>query len=68
VSDQKLGKGEPLKVGPVPVNLIAGAVALVPAFFLGKAPVLQAASVQGGMTLLNIGVYNLVRENVDAGS
>ncbi len=67
ISDQKLGKGEPLKVGPVPVNLIAGAVVLVPAFFLGRNPVMQSASVMGGVQLLGIGTYNLVRENVDAG-
>ena len=68
ISDQKLGKGEPLKVGPIPVNLLAGAVVLVPAFFASRAPVLQAASVQGGVQLLGIGLYNLVREHVDPGT
>lgn len=68
IVDQKLGKGEPYKVGPVPVNLIAGAVAIIPAFFTGKSPVIQAASAQGGMTLINIGLYNIVRAHVDAGT
>ena len=67
ISDQKWGKGSPAKVGPVPVNLLAGAVVLVPAFFTGRQPTLQAASVHGGVQLLGIGVYNLVREHVDAG-
>lgn len=68
ISDQKLGKGQPLKAGPIPVNLIAGAVVLVPAFFLGSSPVLQSGSVHGGLQLLGIGLYNLLREHVDPGT
>jgi hypothetical protein len=67
ISDQKLGKGDVYTWGPVPVNMIAGAVVLIPAFFTGKMPVVQAASAQGGMTLFNIGLYNLIRKHVDAG-
>ena len=57
VVDQKLGKGEQYKAGPIPVNAIAGVVAVAPAFFLNKYPVLQAASVNTGMTAIKIAGY-----------
>lgn len=63
-ADQKMGAGKQWKVGPVPVTAIAGVAALVPAFFLRKEPIAQAASVQGGMTLLNLSLYSYLREEV----
>jgi hypothetical protein len=67
VSDQKLGKGAQYKVGPVPVNAIAGVVALAPAFFLGKSPIAQATSVNAGMSLLKCALYRMITDNVEAG-
>lgn len=67
-ADQKMGEGAQWKVGPVPVTAIAGAGALVPAFFTQKYPIAQAASVQTGMTLLNIGLYRwLIAEGIEPG-
>lgn len=68
IADQKMGLGHQWKLGPVPVNAIAGVVALVPAFFMGKMPIAQAVSVQSGMTLLNVALYRFVLDNVDAGT
>lgn len=65
-ADQKMGNGLQWKVGPVPVTAIAGVGALVPAFFAGKMPIAQAASVQIGMTLLNIALYRYLQEEVIA--
>lgn len=68
-ADQKMGAGHQWKVGPVPVTAIAGAVAIIPAFFTGKMPIVQAASVAAGSTLLNIAMYRyLVEEAIDAGT
>ncbi len=66
--DQKLGKGQQYKVGPVPVNAIAGAVALVPAFFAKRSPVVRAASVAVGSQLIGVAAYRLILDNVDAGT
>ncbi len=63
--DQKMGEGKQYKVGPIPVNAIAGAAALVPAFFTHKYPIVQAASVSSGTTLLSLSLYRyLIEENV----
>lgn len=68
-ADQKMGAGQQWKVGPVPIVAIAGAAALVPAFFTQKMPVVQSASVAGGMTLLNLALYRyLVEEGIEAGT
>lgn len=68
-ADQKMGAGQQWKVGPVPVTAIAGAVALVPAFFTSKMPIVQAGSVSAGATLLNIALYRyLVEEGIEAGT
>lgn len=68
IVDQKLGKGEQYKVGPVPVNAIAGAVALVPAFFARRSPVVRASSVAVGTQLLGVAAYRVVLDNVDPGA
>jgi hypothetical protein len=69
IVDQKLGKGQQYKVfdDTVPVTAIAGAVELAPAFFLGKSPILQAASVNGGMTLIKISLYRYLTGKIEAG-
>jgi hypothetical protein len=67
-ADQKMGEGRQWKVGPVPVVGIFGIGALIPAFFTAKYPIAQAASVQSGMTLINIAGYRwLVEEGIDPG-
>lgn len=67
-ADQKMGVGSQWKVGPVPVVGLLGLGALVPAFFTQKYPIAQAASVQTGLTLINIAGYRwLVEEGIDAG-
>lgn len=68
-ADQKMGAGQQWKVGPVPVVAIAGAAALVPAFFTRKYPIAQAASVAAGSTGLNLALYRyLVEEGIEAGT
>lgn len=68
-ADQKMGAGQQWKVGPVPVTAIAGAAAIIPAFFTSKMPIVQAASVAAGSTLLNIALYRyLVEEGIEAGT
>lgn len=68
-ADQKMGAGNQWKVGPVPVTAIGGVAALVPAFFTRKMPIVQAASVAAGTTLLNISLYRfLVEEGIEPGS
>lgn len=68
-ADQKMGAGHQWKVGPVPVNAIAGVVMLVPAFFTRKMPIVQAASVAAGTTALNLALYRyLVEEGIEAGT
>jgi len=68
-ADQKMGDGKQWKVGPVPVVAIGGAVALAPAFFTRKMPIVQAASVAAGTTALNIALYRyLVEEGIEAGT
>jgi hypothetical protein len=68
-ADQKMGAGQQWKVGPVPVTAIAGAAALVPAFFTSKMPIAQAASVAAGSSLLNLALYRwLVEEGIEAGT
>lgn len=69
VADQKMGEGKQWKVGPVPVVAIAGAAALVPAFFTRKYPIVQAASVAAGMSAIQIATYRyLVEEGIEAGT
>lgn len=69
VADQKLGAGNQWKMGPVPVVGAVGAATLVPAFFLGKAPVAQAACVSAGMTGINLSLYRwLVEEGIEPGT
>jgi hypothetical protein len=68
-ADQKMGEGKQWKVGPVPVVAIAGAAALVPAFFTRKMPIVQSASVAAGMTAINIAAYRyLVEEGIEPGT
>ena len=68
-ADQKMGAGKQWKVGPVPVGMIAGGMLLLPAFFLRKYPIAQAALVGGGATALNISAYRyLVEEVIEAGT
>lgn len=68
-ADQKMGGGQQWKVGPVPVVALAGAAALVPAFFTRKMPIAQAASVAAGTTGLNIALYRyLVEEGIAPGT
>lgn len=68
-ADQKMGAGHQWKVGPVPVVAIAGAAALVPAFFTRKMPIVQAASVAAGTTGLNLALYRwLVEEGIEPGT
>lgn len=68
-ADQKMGAGNQWKVGPVPVVAIGGLVALAPAFFTRKMPVVQAAAVSAGMTALNIAGYRLlVEEMIEPGT
>jgi hypothetical protein len=68
-ADQKMGAGQQWKVGPVPVVAIAGAAALVPAFFTRKYPIAQAASVAAGTTGLNVALYRyLVEEGIEPGT
>lgn len=68
-ADQKMGAGHQWKVGPVPVTALVGAAVLVPAFFTRKMPIVQAGSVSGGMTLLNLALYRyLVEEGIEAGA
>jgi uncharacterized membrane protein len=68
-ADQKMGEGKQWKVGPIPAVAIAGAAALVPAFFTRKYPIVQAASVAAGMTAINISAYRyLVEEGIEAGA
>jgi hypothetical protein len=73
-ADQKMGNGHQWKLGAdangaggVPVGAIAGAITLAPAFFLGRMPIAQAASVAAGTTLLNVSLYRyLIEEGVIA--
>ena len=68
-ADQKMGEGKQWKVGPIPVVAIAGAAALVPAFFTRKHPVLQAGCVAAGTQALGIAAYRyLVEEGIEAGT
>lgn len=69
VVDQKVGKGQQAKLWDVvPVNAVVGAVELAPAFFLGKSPVLQAAAVNGGMTMLKISLYRFLTDKIEPGT
>lgn len=68
-ADQKMGAGKQWKVGPIPVGALGGLGMLVPAFFLRKYPIAQAALVGGGMSALNISGYRyLVEEVIEAGT
>ena len=67
VSDQKLGKGQQFKAGPVPVNAIGGVVLLAPAFFLGKSPIAQAVSVNAGMSGLKAALYRYLTDTIEPG-
>jgi hypothetical protein len=68
LADQKMGAGNQWKVGPVPAVAIGGAALLVPVFFTGKMPIVQAGFASAGMTAINLSLYRyLVSEVIDAG-
>lgn len=68
LADQKMGAGQQWKVGGFPAVAIGGAAMLVPVFFTGKMPIVQAGLASAGMTGINIALYRyLVEEGIDPG-